>query len=330
MKELLEILDLLHAAPATGSALATLVRVDGSSYRRPGARLLLAADGRRAGSISGGCLEDDVAAHASEVLAGGAARTVTYDTTTENDQVWGVGLGCHGVVYVLVEGLPRLPAWAGVLRENLRRRMPTELAVVWGETAAGRGTYLAGDLPSLPAAAIFRQVVAPPPALVIFGAGNDARPLVRFARELGWHVTVVDPRPAMATATRFPEADAIVVARPEEAPARVAPAPDALVVIMTHHYAHDLPLLRHLLARPLAYLGLLGPRARAERILQELEAGGLPITAEMRARLHAPVGLDLGAETPEAVALSILAEMQAVLAGRDARPLRQRTAPIHG
>lgn len=330
MKELFEILDLLHGAPAVPSALATLVRVDGSSYRRPGARLLLAADGRRAGSISGGCLEDDVAAHAAVVLAGGAAQTVTYDTTTENDQVWGVGLGCHGVVHVLVEGLPPLPAWARVLRENLRRRVPTELAVVWGETAAARGTYLAGALPDLPAAAVFRQLVAPPPALVIFGAGNDARPLVRFAKELGWHVTVVDPRPAMAAAARFPEADAVVVARPEEAPTRVAPAPDALVVIMTHHYAHDLPLLRLLLARPLAYLGLLGPRARSERILQELNAGGLPVTAEMRARLHAPVGLDLGADTPEAVALSILAEMQAVLGGRDARPLRQRTAPIHG
>jgi len=330
MKELSEILEVLHSAPAARAALATLVRVDGSSYRRPGARLLLTADGRRVGSISGGCLEDDVAAHAGTVLAGGAARTVTYDTTTENDQVWGVGLGCHGVVHVLVEGLPRLPGWARVLRENLRRRVPTELAVVWGESAAMRGTHLADDLPSLPAADVFRQRVAPPPALTVFGAGNDARPLVRFAKELGWQVTVVDPRPAMATAARFPEADAVVVARPEEAPTRAAPAPDALVVVLTHHYAHDLPLLRYLLPRPLAYLGLLGPRQRAERILQDLAAGGLPVTADLRARLHAPVGLDLGADTPETVALSILAEMQAALAGRDARPLRQRTAPIHG
>jgi xanthine dehydrogenase accessory factor len=331
MKELLQILDALASGPPAGAALATLVKVEGSSYRRPGARLLLQVDGRRTGAISGGCLEDDVAAHAREVLSRGGSKTITYDTSAENDQVWGVGLGCHGVVHVLIESLPTAPAWAEVLRMNLRRRVSSELAVVWDENvAAPRGTYLARDLPALPASAVFRQVVLPPIPLLVFGAGNDAQPLVRFAKELGWHVTVIDPRPAMATAARFPEADAVVVARPEEAPARVAPAPDALVVVMTHHYAHDLPLLRALLGRPLAYLGLLGPRQRAERILGELAAGGTPVTAGMRTRLRAPVGLDLGTDTPETVALSILAEMQSVLAGRDARPLRDRQAPIHG
>ena len=345
MKETQQILDALSSLPSGGAALATLVKVEGSSYRRPGARLLLTAEGRRAGSISGGCLEDDVAGHAREVLASGVAKAVTYDTTTENDLVWGVGLGCHGVVHVLIEKLGAQLPWAAVLRENLRRRVPTELAVVWRSPDPGLlGTRLAVELAAAPEPApaprgqagmtapnteVFRQVIAPPVPLVVFGAGNDAQPLVRLARELGWQVTVVDPRPALATPARFPDADSVVIARPEEVTARLALGPDTVAVVMTHHYAHDVPLLRNLLPCPLAYLGLLGPRKRAEKILSDLVTGGLPLTPETHARLHAPVGLDLGAETPEEVALAIVAEIQAVLTGRDARPLRERTSPIH-
>ena len=331
MKEFWAILDHLAAAPGETAALATLVNVAGSSYRRPGARLLCLADGRRIGSISGGCLEDDVIVHARTVLCDGTAKTITYDTSLENDLLWGVGLGCHGVVQVLVEQLPARPAWVETLRKNHQLRMATDLAVVWRCSAAGRlGTTLAADLPPLPDASIFRETIEPPVALAIFGAGDDAQPLVRFAKELGWQVTVADPRPAYATSQRFPEADAVVLARPEDAPARVALDAATLVIVMTHHYAHDVPLLRQLLPRPLAYLGLLGPRKRAERILDDLAAGGLPLTSEQRQRLHAPVGLDLGADNPEEVALAVLAEMKATLAGRDARPLKQRTQPIHG
>ena len=151
MKELQQILSALKSAPAGNAVLATLVKVEGSSYRRPGARLLLLADGRRIGSISGGCLEDDVITHARDVLANGTAKTITYDTTTENDLVWGVGLGCHGVVYVLIEQLPSLPRWADVLRENFRRRVATELAIVWrGPAGTPLGTCLASDLPPAP------------------------------------------------------------------------------------------------------------------------------------------------------------------------------------
>ncbi len=331
MKDLRQILDALAASPPGGAALATLVRVEGSSYRRPGARLLVTADGRRIGSISGGCLEDDVAVHARAVLADGKPRAVTYDTTAENDLVWGVGLGCHGIVHLLIEPVASAPAWAGVLRENLRRRVATELAVVWrGGDRDPLGTCLAADLPAAAAAEAFRQLVRPPTALVVFGAGDDARPLVRMARELGWQVTVADPRPAWATRDRFPEADDVIVVRPEDVPSRIGVDADTVAVVMTHHYRFDVPLVRALLPLPLAYLGLLGPRLRADRILSELAAGGFPVSAAMRARLHAPVGLDLGAEAPEEVALAILAEITAVRAARDARPLRERTTPIHG
>lgn len=343
MKELPAIVRALLDSDAGESVLATLATVEGSSYRRPGARLLLTSDGRRFGSISGGCLEEDVLVRARRVLATGTAETVVYDTTSENDLVWGVGLGCHGIVRVVLEKLPPRPAWAVALAENFATHRPTPLVVTHrASDPAQLGTQLApagaatvhlssqpvsASAPSAPA--IFADTVAPPTALVIFGAGDDAQPLARLAHELGWHVTVADPRAAFATVERFPTATALVVGPAAELAARVAPATDALAVVMTHHYVHDVPLLRTLLPRPLAYLGLLGPKKRAERILADLTREGLTVTTDLRARLHAPVGLDLGADSPEQVALAILAEMQATLTRRDARPLRERLRPIH-
>ncbi|HVW21995.1 MAG TPA: XdhC/CoxI family protein [Opitutaceae bacterium] len=330
MKELSAILGRLEAGGPAPRVLATLVSVEGSSYRRAGARALFEADGSRLGSISGGCLEEDIRERARSVAASGRPEVALYDTTSENDLVWGTGAGCHGVVRVLLERLPARPGWAARLAENLLAGRPTDLAVVWqSEETGALGTFLAGELPAAGAAGIFRQTVPPAPALAIFGAGDDAQPLARGAAELGWRVTVADPRPAFATADRFPAA-ARIVAPADELAARVAPAPGALAVVMTHHYVHDLPVLRGLLPRPLAYLGLLGPRQRAERILSDLAAAGLAVTPAMRARLHAPVGLDLGSDGPEEVALSILAEMRAALSGRDGRPLRERLRPIHG
>lgn len=345
MKELPAIVRALLAPDSGTTVLATLATVTGSSYRRPGARLLFTDTGQRLGSISGGCLEEDVLVRARRVLETGTAETVVYDTTSENDLVWGVGLGCHGVVRVVIERLPARPAWAVTLAKNLAARRPTLLAVT--HTAAHSpqlGTRLATPVTTLgeppatqPAAAagsadtaIFLDHIAPPPALTIFGAGDDAQPLARLAHELGWHITVADPRAAFATSERFPTADKLLVASPADLVDRLDPSPDTLAVVMTHHYIHDVPLLRALLGRPLAYLGLLGPKKRAERILADLARDGLTITPAMLAHLRAPVGLDLGADSPEQVALAIVAEMQAVLHGRDARPLRERTRPIHG
>jgi xanthine/CO dehydrogenase XdhC/CoxF family maturation factor len=330
MPELAAIADALGEASNLPAVLATLVRVEGSSYRRPGARLLLPADGRRIGAISGGCLEADLVERARGVRARGVAEVVTYDTTAENDLVWGVGLGCHGVVRVLLERIDAVPAWA------------TELPSAW---AGGRlltlgvrhegpdpqrwGTRLLGGDAAGGEPGEWVQRVKPPPALYVLGAGDDAPPLVALAATLGWHVTVADPRPAFATRERFPGATRVLAAPPEQLIPLLNPGPDALVVVMTHHYVHDLPLLGALLGRPLAYVGLLGPRRRAARILADLAATAPAAAAELGRRLHAPVGLDLGADGPEQVALAIVAEMQAVLGGRDGRPLREREGPIH-
>jgi xanthine dehydrogenase accessory factor len=330
MKELSAILRQLQQDPTTPHALATLVTVEGSSYRRAGARLLINAENSALGSISGGCLEDDIRERARLVLANGTSQTVIYDTTAENDLVWGVGLGCQGVVRVFIERLPAFPVWAKTLQRNFASRSETHLSVIWESTdPASLGTHesaVVGRLPEKTAA--FHDRVPPPIRLLVFGAGDDAQPLVRMAHELGWYVQVFDARPAYANPARFPFADEVTVALPESAAS--IPVDDlTIAVIMTHRYRDDLPLVRTLLPQNLPYLGLLGPKKRTGRILDELEQSGLTITAEMNARLHAPVGLDLGGNTPETVALSMLAEMQAVLAARDARPLRERTRPIH-
>lgn len=330
MAELPPIVAALLAPDARPAVLATLVRVEGSSYRRPGARLLVRADCSRLGSISGGCLEEDVMARTTKVQATGQPDAVVYDTTSENDLVWGVGLGCHGVVRVLLEKVPPQPAWAAALAQNFSRRRTTALSVVHGgDERAQWGTRLAAPGDCADPERLFSELVAPPTALTIFGAGDDAQPLARLARELGWQITVADPRAAFATAARFPQAHALVVGRADELVAKISPGADTLAVVMTHHYVHDVPILRDLLARPLAYLGLLGPKKRAEKILADLTAQGVALAAAQRARLHAPVGLDLGADSPGQVSLSMLAEMQATLAGRDARPLREREKPIH-
>jgi xanthine/CO dehydrogenase XdhC/CoxF family maturation factor len=335
MNELQAIVNRLAAASGTGGVLATLVGVKGSSYRRPGARFLIAPDGGRVGSISGGCLEEDVSLRARTVAGTGVAELLVYDTTAENDALWGTGLGCHGVVQVLLEKLPERPGWAETVAGNLRAGRRTELAVVWrAPDPALLGTHLAASAAIRGLAAgtsgVFREVVGAPPRLVLFGAGDDSRPLARLAAEAGWAVAVADPRPAYAAPARFPEAAEVFAAPASELAARAAPRPGDFAVIMTHHYAHDVPLLRDLISIPLAYLGLLGSRRRAEKLLGELAASGTAVTAEMKARLHAPAGLDIGGEGPEAVALSIVAEMQATLAGRDGRPLRDRAGPIHG
>jgi xanthine/CO dehydrogenase XdhC/CoxF family maturation factor len=284
---------------------------------------------------------------AARVFREGKAECVVYDTTDENDLVWGVGLGCHGVVHVLLERVCGLPDALHTVDAAWARR---EASVIVTRYQAGADQRL-GTLPLAPSplveeavarahreqrsqhvveagASYFVEYAPPPVSLTLFGAGEDARPLAALAAELGWQVRVVDPRAAFATADRFPQADTVQVAAPENAATLPFDA-WSVAVIMTHHYRFDLPLLRALLPRTLPYLGLLGPRLRAERLLSDLRKEGMAPTADMLARLHAPVGLDLGAGTPEAVALCIIAEIQSVLSGRDARPLRERTQPIN-
>ncbi len=352
-----------------GAALAQLVQVRGSHYRRAGARMLLGEDGRSAGAISGGCLEADIRERARTVLATGEPAVAHYDMTAPEDVVWGLGLGCDGAVHVLIEPLAD-PLRAGLfaaLTAEVEAGRPVGLATVFladGAFAGAVGGRLlltaqgereGSDLPEPLASAlaadlaaafgegrtanqgyrfpdgeaeVLLETVEPPIRLYVCGAGPDALPLVRLADGLGWSVAVVAPRASAAGRERFAE----LVPEGVEGPEILDEIPRdrrTAAVVMTHNYPQDLDLLRRLLASPVAYLGVLGPRERTQKLLADLSQEGIRVQGEDLRRLHAPVGVDLGAESAEEVALAMAAEIQAVLTGRRAGFLRDRPGPIH-
>ncbi|HEX9010314.1 MAG TPA: XdhC family protein [Holophagaceae bacterium] len=322
-RELQDILRIVRRGPGP-FVLATLVAVEGASYRQPGARLLLDRDGPLRGSLSGGCLEGEVQARGLEVLASGRPRLLRYDLRGDADLVWGSGSGCEGLLDILVEPLPAFPDWMGWIEEAWASR--TTLRI---RTDLSREKLGMRSIPSCPGASApgrreeCFETFAAPIALWILGAGDDSRPLVRMAKELGWTVGVLDHRPAFARTDRFPEADAVRAGHPAATLPTLPLDARSAVVLMTHHYAKDLEALRLLLPSAAGYLGLMGSRARGAKLLAELAAEGLAADD----RLHTPVGLDLGARDPEAIALAILAEIQASLAGREAGSLRVMPAP---
>jgi xanthine/CO dehydrogenase XdhC/CoxF family maturation factor len=380
MNELQSIVDAYAETRARGehAALATIVCVEGSAYRRPGARMLIAESGYTVGTISGGCLERDVAERAFKVMESGAARLVEYDTRGNEDIVWGLGLGCNGVVRVLLESLLEGSAGARALQfiaDCLQARQSGVCATVI-ETVADKkntgclavevgerllfdeqlnvcGQSLSDErlaariredaleiLASRRAAwrsyetveghaEIFFDVIMPPRPLVIFGAEHDAAPLVHQARILGWHITVVDTRTRRATRERFIEADEIVLCRAQEVAARVSLTENTAAIVMTHNYLDDVELLRALLPSPVCYLGILGPKQRTLKLLEEINADDFGLANSQLARLHSPIGMDIGAETPEEIALAIVAEIKAVCTTRSGGFLRERNAPIH-
>ena len=347
--------------------LATVVAASGSTYRRPGARLLLSTERWIAGGISGGCLERDVLGKAWWRTREGPV-VVTYDSTSADDEeTWTFGLGCNGRVDVLLERLSasgeahpldfiarclatrqagvmatvfrggrvgelgrrlfldadgvRSDLPEGPLRDGVRASAET----VWrdGRTRAERIEGPAG------ACEVLLEVIRPPRSLVVFGSGQDAVPLVKLAAALGFHLTVVSNTSGGAPADLFQEASVRLTASPSAVREKLILEPDAAVVIMTHNLGHDRGYLRFALESASEYVGILGPRARTERLLNELAEEGFRPSEARRAALYSPIGLHLGAEQPEEIALSILAEVVAKFSGADAQSLRLRPGPIH-
>jgi xanthine dehydrogenase accessory factor len=292
MKEIRDLTRLFELRRGERLALATLVRSRGSSYRRPGARMLICADGTTAGTLSGGCLEEEVARRGFEVLQSGAPELMTFDTRLR--------FGCSGSIDIFVE--PISEEFLSALATNFQERRSCRVATTFAGPGP-LGTRLLQSEPEVSADA-FIQEIEPAIRLLIFGEGPDSRPLRAFAEILGWEIAEIDE----AT----------------ELPAQVDNRTAAIV--KSHNYGRDFAALCHLLKLNLPYVGLLGPRQRRDQLLNAVLDEGIAIDAEV----FAPAGLDLGAETPEELALALVAEIQATFTGATAASLRNRKAPIHG
>jgi xanthine/CO dehydrogenase XdhC/CoxF family maturation factor len=294
--------------------LATVVGTAGSTYTKAGHRILIADDGDYQGLVSGGCLEGDLAVHARDVIATGTARVITYDLRGENEELFGLGIGCDGLLRILLQRLAPADDYAPFahIAEILRGDTPSSCAIL----LADRGELRTGD--TLFAATgpaiedVLHTALTPLPRLLVLGAGPDAEPVVTLADLLGWRITVADHRPAYLERPAFAAADARLGAPAGELADRVQLAHFRAAIVMSHHLATDRTYLAALAASPIPYIGLLGPPGRRDRLLEEIGAAGVLLGN----RLHGPAGLDIGADSPESIALSILGEVQAVTRNR--------------
>jgi xanthine dehydrogenase accessory factor len=291
MKEIRDILRFFELHRAEALALATLVATRGSSYRRPGARMLICTDGTTAGSLSGGCLEEEVARRALDVMRDGVPALLSFDTRLR--------FGCNGNIDIFLERVNE--DFLAELAANFSERRSSRVVTVFaGESL---GTRLVPSDATIPDGA-FLQEIEPAVRLVIFGGGPDSLPLRAFAEILGWEVVEIDQAAELAG----------------QVDSRTA------AIVKSHNYGRDFAALCTLLKLDLEYVGLLGPRKRRDQLLNAVLDEGIAIDAEV----FAPAGLDLGAETPEELALALVSEIQAVFAGASAESLRDRKAPIHG
>jgi xanthine dehydrogenase accessory factor len=372
MKEINNIIKSYDEALSAGrqTVLATVVHLEGSSYRRPGARMLITDEGQLTGAISGGCLEGDALQKALLVMSQQQSRIVTYDTMDEDDNTLGVGLGCNGVIQVLMEPINAKDPMNPVefLRNVASRRQKAVLVTVFSiedKKSEQTGTCLLlnesgnflGNLQDSELEKIlkedaklafakekssfknyisdkhtltaFIEFVKPAVSLIIIGAGNDVIPLVELADVLGWESRVVDGRSSHARPERFVKACQVLVSKPEHVLEQIPIDEQTVFVLMTHNYNYDMAMLKALVHKNIQYVGMLGPKKKLDKMLDELKDGGLTLTKGQRAIIHGPVGLDIGAETAEEIALSIIAEIKAVLAGKTGQSLRNINDVIH-
>ncbi|MCF0058652.1 XdhC family protein [Dyadobacter sp. CY356] len=374
MKEITDIIEAYYKAIAEDKrmALATVVHVEGSSYRRPGARMLVTEDGQLTGAISGGCLEGDALRKALLAISQQANKLVTYDTMDDDDDAkFGIQLGCNGIVHILFEpiNINKENHPIALLEKATQERINVILVTIFSMTnranQPGTGMLLLDDEEQFIAESQFENYIdlivrdsksalnaeqslfntysfegnkltafieflKPPVSLVIVGAGNDAIPLVGMASLLGWTITVVDGRVNQATAQRFPLAHNVLVAKSSEVLSQIPCDAQTVFVLMTHNYNYDLGVLREFLkSKNSIYIGSLGPKKKLERMFDDLKDDGFEITDQQMSRMYGPVGLDIGAETSEEIALSILAEIKAVLNKKPGTFLRDKQDVIH-
>lgn len=335
-------------------AVATIVRIRGSAYRREGTRILVREDGSYECLLSGGCLEPAVADAAARVIASGRSTIIQYDL--EEDSVWSVGIGCNGAVDIYIERVEDDEITVKWLA--LQDRAESAVLVrTLGDPARRLLIHANGLVGSLGSASldesarvnarerfrspiplsgsdwiddveVFFEVSSPPPELVVFGAGSDVEPLARYAWDLGFAVTVVDAREALLTEARFPHAR-LLSSHYSRFPETVPLTDRTFVAIMNHHLERDRESVRFALLSAAPYVGVLGPRSRFDKLTRALAADGFVPDERQLSRVRSPVGLALGAETPEEIALSILGEILALERGFDGGFLAGRAASLH-
>lgn len=352
------------------SALATVVHLSGSSYRRPGARMLVSDIGLMTGAISGGCLEGDALRKAMLVIGQQQSKLVVYDTSDEDDASLGIQLGCAGIIHVLFEPIlsENNDNAITLLKKAVATRQPCVLVTLFlldNKRAPQPGTCIlieqngtiSGTIPIDSISNIiiadakmvmakkqtlftqytadnqlftaFIEYIEPPVHLVIIGAGNDAIPMMKIAECIGWDVSVVDGRNTHATIERFTSSCQIVVSKPEKVLEQIPIDDQTVFVMMTHNYQYDLAMLKALLPQMPKYIGMLGPKVKFEKMIQELRQEGMEVSPAMLQSVYGPTGLEIGAETAEEIALSIIAEIKAVLSGKTGGFLKHKTEVIH-
>ncbi len=381
MKEIRKILELYNQIDFSRHkvALATVVSVEGSSYRRPGAKMLVTDDGRWEGAISGGCLEGDALRKARQVMLDGKPTIVTYDTLTDGANSLGIGLGCNGIIAVFMEPIaPDNPQsslfrahtidfWqryvsqregfllAKVIRasnsydggrrwgfsetndwddwkdrpanyfSDIEKQMMPELKQIWQWGTPVLKKYETKDA----WAEIYIEPVKPEIQLVIFGGGYDVPPLVQMAKVLGWHVTVTEDCVAHLAPKRFPGADAVRLIDRYSISREIKTSPRTAAVLLSHGYGYDKAVLEQLLVSDVGYIGMLGPHKRLEKMKDDWITEQKQFNQTRLAQVHNPIGLEIGAETPDEIALAVLAEIQAYFNGKSGTPLRLKPGPIH-
>ncbi len=371
MREIKAIIDSYEQTVKAGkkSVLATVVHVEGSSYRRPSARMLVDENGITTGAISGGCLEGDALRKALYALVQEKNTLITYDTSDEEDAIVGAQLGCNGIIQVLFEPIeannknnpisllrravdnrkacvlislfslqnkkdlhPGTSLLIGdetigsISNGKMSERIISDAEEVKKEKTSLFREYIDGDVHQN----VFIEYFAPPVSLVIVGAGNDVQGLAKMAETLGWNIYVVDGRPTHAKKERFVSSCQVIVSKPESVLENIPIDDQTAFVLLTHNYNYDLAVLQCLLDRDqIPYIGILGPKKKFQRMLDDLEASGNSPSTEKMEKIYAPVGLEIGAETPEEIAVSILSEIKAVLSGLTGHSLRDKDQPIH-
>lgn len=353
------------------TALATVVKVDGSSYRQPGARMLVTENGELTGAVSGGCLEGDALKKAQMVIFQQKAMLVTYDTTDEDDAKFGVGLGCNGIIHILIEPIIETVANNPIVllkaclknraykvlvtlfdSKNKRTGQPGTITLNQEEDLSSNNTFkeLSSDIREsvlkesktvlsthksviLPindsGMHAFVESIAPAIKLNILGAGNDVIPLVKMAAVMGWEITIADGRSELVNRNRFPEADELLIGKADEIVGLLKQDKKTAVLLMTHNFNYDMAILKGLYPYKLPYFGVLGPKKKLIKLKEQLIKTGINLDKKGAEVVFGPMGLDIGAESPEEIALSIIAEIKAVIANCKVDHLKLKNGPIH-